>query len=140
MRRRIICYQNLDESGETFPASDVLTWQNGNAFGTFLAKVRNGTVELPPPLKRFCEESGWTLFRVERRDENRLEIKPVLLNDLSGISDEFQSCLSPEGRLWIPAPLREMVGLGEQSVMMRAENGAIGIYLRKVFETLGFGP
>jgi hypothetical protein len=36
--------------------------------------------------------------------------------------------------------LRALVGLGEQSVMMRAENGAICIYLRKVFETLGFGP
>jgi hypothetical protein len=30
--------------------------------------------------------------------------------------------------------------MGEQSVMMRIEDGAIGIYLRKVFETLGFGP
>jgi hypothetical protein len=108
--------------------------------GTFLAKVRNGAVELPPPLRRFCEASQWTLFRVIRHDENCLEIQPVLPDDISGISDEFQSSLSPEGRLWIPAPLRALVGLGEQSVMMRAENGAIHIYMRKVFETLGFGP
>jgi hypothetical protein len=33
-----------------------------------------------------------------------------------------------------------MVSLGEQSVMMRVESEGIGIYLRKVFETLGFGP
>jgi hypothetical protein len=108
--------------------------------GTFLAKVRDGAVQLPPPLKRFCEASEWTLFRITRRDENCLQIGPILPNDISGISDEFQSSLSPEGRLWIPAPLRAMVGLGEQSVMMRAENGAIHIYLRRVFETLGFGP
>lgn len=108
--------------------------------GTFLAKVRDGKVELPPPLRRFCEESGWTLFRIQRTGGSRLEIKPILPDDLSGLSEEFQSCLSPEGRLWIPAPLRAMVGLGEQSVMMRAEKGAIGIYLRNVFETLGFGP
>jgi hypothetical protein len=33
-----------------------------------------------------------------------------------------------------------MVGMGEQSVMMRIEKGSIGVFLRKVFETLGFGP
>ena len=108
--------------------------------GTFLAKVRDGAVQLPPPLKRFCEASGWTLFRIARQDANCLEIRPILPDDSSGISDEFQSSLSPDGRLWIPAPLRSLVGLGEQSVMMRAENGSILIYLRGVFETLGFGP
>jgi hypothetical protein len=108
--------------------------------GTFLAKVRDGVVQLPPPLKRFCDASDWTLFRVVRRGENHLEIQPILADDISGISDEFQSSLSREGGLWIPAPVRALVGLGEQSVMMRAENGAIHIYLRKVFETLGFGP
>jgi len=108
--------------------------------GTFLAKVRGGVVQLPPPWKRFCDASGWTLFRIARRGENCLEMQPVLPDDISGISDEFQSSLSPEGGLWIPAPLRALVGLGEQSVLMRAENGAIHIYLRKVFETLGFGP
>ena len=108
--------------------------------GTFLAQVRDGAVQLPTPLKRFCEVSEWTLFRVVRNDENCLKIQPILPGDISGISDEYQSSLSPEGRLWIPAQLRALVGLGEQSVMMRAENGAIHIYLRKVFETLGFGP
>jgi hypothetical protein len=114
--------------------------------GTFLAKVRGGAVQLPPPLKRFCEGNDWTLFRVERRDRDRLEIRPILPDDLSGgdplsgVADEFQSSLSADGHLWIPSPLRALVGLGEQSVMMRVENGAIEIYLRKVFETLGFGP
>jgi hypothetical protein len=91
-------------------------------------------------LKRFCDASDWTLFRVVRRGGNHLEIQPVLGDDISGISDDFQSSLSREGGLWIPAPMRALVGLGEQSVMMRAENGALHIYLRKVFETLGFGP
>ena len=108
--------------------------------GTFLATVRDGAVQLPAPLKRFCEANQWTLFRVVRRDENSLTLQPVLPGEVSGIADEYQSCLSTEGRLWIPAPLRALVGLGEQSVMMRAENGVIHIYLRKVFETLGFGP
>jgi len=108
--------------------------------GTFLAKVRDGAVGLPPPLKRFCEASKWSLFRVAQQDENSLLVQPILPDDDSIVSGEFQSSLSPEGILWIPAPLRVLVGLGEQSVMMRAENGAIHIYLRKVFETLGFGP
>jgi hypothetical protein len=108
--------------------------------GTFLAKVRDGAVQLPPPLKGFCEASGWTLFLVARQAENCLTIRPILPGDVSETYGGFQSSLSPEGRLWIPAPLRALVGLGEQSVMMRAENGAIHIYLRKVFETLGFGP
>jgi hypothetical protein len=108
--------------------------------GTFLAKVRDGAVQLPPPLKRFCEARDWTLFRVALQNENCLEIRPILRDELSDVDGDFQSSLSPEGRLWIPAPVRALAGLGEQSVMMRAENSAIHIYLRKVFETLGFGP
>ena len=108
--------------------------------GTFLAKVRDGSVQLPVPLRQFCEVSNWTLFRVRPQSPDRLEFQPVLHGDVSELTDDFQSSLSPEGCLWIPAPLRAMVGLGEQSVMMRMENDVIGMYLRKVFETLGFGP
>jgi hypothetical protein len=108
--------------------------------GTFLAKVRNGAVQLPPPLKKFCEASQWTLFRVERRDAHCLQMLPILPHDPAGLGDDFHSSLSPEGHLWIPGPLRALVGLGEQSVLLRVENDSINIYLRKVFETLGFGP
>jgi hypothetical protein len=125
--------------------------------GTFLAQVRDGLIRFPSPIHAFCESAGWNLFRVEMIDDHRLDILPVLDDDLSlsetdlddtdidesgesGVPDDFYSSLSDEGRLWIPAVLRGMVGLGEQSVMMRIENGGIGIYLRKVFETLGFGP
>ena len=54
--------------------------------------------------------------------------------------DGFFSSLSDDGRLWIPAALRQSVSLLEQNVMMRIENGSIGVYLRKVFDTLGFRP
>jgi hypothetical protein len=108
--------------------------------GTFLAKVRDGAIQLPGPLKQFCEASDWTLFRVAVRDKNLLEIQPVLPDHDSDVTDSLHSSLSPDGRLWIPVHLRTLVGLGEQSVLMRVENGAISVYLRKVFETLGFGP
>lgn len=108
--------------------------------GTFLAKVRNGLIQFPGPIHKFCEAAGWTLFRVEIVDDHRLEILPVLGDDDTDIPDEFNSSLSGDGKLWIPAVLRSLVGLGEQSVMMRIEGDGIGIYLRKVFETLGFGP
>jgi hypothetical protein len=108
--------------------------------GTFLAKVRNGLIWFPAPIHKFCESAGWTLFRVEIVDDHRLEILPVLDDDDTDIPEDFYSSLSGDGKLWIPAVLRSLVGMGEQSVMMRVENGGIGIYLRKVFETLGFGP
>jgi hypothetical protein len=107
--------------------------------GTFMAKVRGGAIEFPPPIRSFCEANGWTLFRVSMLDDDRLEIQPVLPKDNSDF-DEYHSSLSEEGRLWIPAALREMVSLGEQSIMMRVEGEVIRIYLRKVFKTLGFGP
>ncbi|HZL57446.1 MAG TPA: hypothetical protein VFC21_10210 [Bryobacteraceae bacterium] len=111
--------------------------------GTFLAKVSGGAVQLPPPVKRYCEASEWSLFRVRSTDDHRLELQPVRGEggcDFSDDSSAYLSALAPDGRLWIPAPLRTTVGMGEQSVMMRVENGVIAIYLRKVFETLGFGP
>ena len=108
--------------------------------GTFMAKVRGGAVEFAPPIRSFCEQNGWTLFRVLMLDDDRLEIQPVLQDDNSDVTNEYHSSLSADGRLWIPAALREMVSLGEQSIMMRVEEGVIRIYLRKVFKTLGFGP
>ena len=73
-------------------------------------------------------------------DDDRLEIVPVLPGDDADVMKEYHSSLSSDGRLWIPASLREMVSLREQSVMMRMADRAIRIYLRKVFETLGFRP
>jgi len=64
-------------------------------------------------------------------------MQPVLAEDPA---IDFHAGLGTDGRLWIPAALRQMVSLGEQSVMLRVENGAINMYLRKVFETLGFRP
>jgi hypothetical protein len=108
--------------------------------GTFLAKVRDGAIQLPPPLKRYCDASQWTLFRVERLSGDRLQLRPIAPGEDTDVTADFYSSLTTDGRLWVPAALRELVSLGEQSVMMRVENEGIGIYLRKVFETLGFGP
>jgi len=108
--------------------------------GTFLAGVRNGAIQLPPPLKRYCEASDWTLFCVLPIDDSTIEIRPVLPGEDDDSACQFHSSLTTGGQLWIPAALRALVALGEQSVMIRIENGAIRIYLRKVFETLGFGP
>ena len=105
-----------------------------------MANVRGGVIHFPPPIRRFCDASEWTLFRVLMLDDDRLDIQPVLPDDHSPLGSEFHSSLSAEGELWVPAALRELVCLGEQSVMMRVEDGVIRIYLRKVFKTLGFGP
>lgn len=105
--------------------------------GTFLAPVRNGVIQLPPPLKQYCEAEGWSLFRFVVAGKDHLTMQPVLPDD-SAV--DFHASLSADGRLWIPAGLRHSVSLGEQSVMLRVENGVISMYLRKVFETLGFRP
>ena len=113
--------------------------------GTFLAKVRAGAIQFPPPLKAYCDAEGWDLFRVLPGDSDRLVLEPVLESHEADenepeLVDGFCASLSADGRLWIPTALRESVSLLEQNVMMRIENGTIGIYLRKVFETLGFRP
>ena len=105
--------------------------------GTFLGKARDGAIQFPRPLREFCEASGWTLFRVTPVDDSRLEMRPVMPEDTEL---EFHSSLSAEGVLWIPAATRSAVALGEHSVMLRVEGGSIQVYLRKVFETLGFRP
>jgi hypothetical protein len=104
--------------------------------GTFIAQVRTGTIQLPPLIKQFCEAEGWTLFRFVVIDHDHLTMQPVMPHD----SREFHASLGPDGKLWLPAEVREAVALGEQSVMLRIESGAIDMYIRKVFETLGFGP
>jgi len=108
--------------------------------GTFLARVRDGLILFPKPIHAYCEDAGWTLFRVGIVDDDRLDLSPITGDGGADLPDEFHSSLSSDGRLWVPAVLRTMVGMGEQSVMMRIENGSIGVFLRKVFETLGFGP
>jgi hypothetical protein len=112
--------------------------------GTFLAKTRGGAIRFPPPLNAYCRAQGWDLFRVLRGDSDRLLLEPVLPEqsgeEESALIDGFCSSLSADGKLWIPAQLRDSVSLTEQSVMMRIEDGKIGIYLRKVFDTLGFRP
>ncbi len=127
----------------------VLPWRTVNPpSGTFLAKAREGVIQVPPPLKRFCEASGWTLFAVSLRGDRSLELRPILPGDHTEdpiVTDTLKqnapySSLSDEGTLWIPASIREPLRLGEQSVMMRIEGSVMAVYLRNVFETLGFGP
>jgi hypothetical protein len=104
--------------------------------GTFLAPVRNGTMQLPPPIAQYCGEQGWTLFRFVVENLDLVRIRPVLPDERG----DFHASLGADGKLWMPAEVRAEVKLGEQSVMLRVENGAINMYLRKVFETLGFRP
>ncbi len=105
--------------------------------GTFLAPVRNGAMRIPAPLKEYCDVACWSLFRFEVVDHDHLAMHPVLPDDSSA---GFDANLSPDGFLWIPADVRRAVALGEQSVMLRIENGVIHAWLRKVFDTLGFRP
>ena len=112
--------------------------------GTFIAKVRAGAIRFPPPLKAYCDAEGWDLFRVLPGDSDHLLLEPVMASrpdeDERELIDGFCSSLSADGQLWIPGALRQSVSLLEQDVMMRIENGTIGVYLRKVFDTLGFRP
>lgn len=110
--------------------------------GTFLAQVRNGVIQFPGPLRAWCLQSDWNLFRILVDNPDRLTLLPVT-DEETPLEEElafYESSFDPEGRLWIPAELREIVSLGEQSVMIRIEDGVIRIFLRKVFEVLGFRP
>lgn len=105
--------------------------------GTFLAPVRNGAIRIPAPIREYCDAGNWTLFRFEVIDADHVKMHPVLHDDAAG---DFNASLSPDGMMWIPADVRKSVSLGEQSVMLRIEGGVIHLYLRKVFDTLGFRP
>jgi hypothetical protein len=108
----------------------------GEPVGTYLTAVRNGSMQFPPLIASYCAERSWTLFRFIVENQDRVTIQPVLPEDRT----EFHASLDADGKLWVPAELREKIQLGEQSVMLRVENGAINMYLRRVFETLGFRP
>ena len=105
--------------------------------GTFIARVRDGAIHLPPLLFAWCKAENWTLFHFRVVSEDQLVAMPVLPDDAE---TEFQSSLDMEGMLWIPANVRALIDLHEQSVMLRIEGGAISVYLRKVFDTIGFRP
>lgn len=105
--------------------------------GTFLAPVRNGAIRIPASLRDYCDQQGWSLFRFDVIDGDHLTMHPVLPADST---TSFHASLAPEGLLWVPADVRKSVALGEQSVMLRIEDGAIHVYLRHVFDTLGFRP
>jgi hypothetical protein len=105
--------------------------------GTFLAPIRNGALRIAGPLKEHCDAEHWSLFRFEMVDKDHLTMHPVLPQDSSV---DFHASLSSDGLLWIPAGLRKTLELKEQSVMLRIEDGAIHVYIRKVFDTLGFRP
>lgn len=104
--------------------------------GTFLAPVRAGHMQFPQAIHDWCLLEGWSLFRFTIADRDHVVIHPVM----PGEREEFHACLDADGRLWIPAEFREKIELGEQSVMLRIENGAIRMFLRRVFEALGFRP
>lgn len=109
--------------------------------GTFLAHVRSGHVQLPPPMVRFCAWAEWNFFRITPLDDERLELTPVLPgNDAEDVDEGYHASLSNDGKLWVPSEVRDVVTLGDQAVMMRIEDGVIRMYLRRVFKTLGFGP
>ena len=92
---------------------------------------------MPPLLLAYCKAESWTLFHFRVASEDQLIMLPVLPADSSS---NFQASLGADGMLWIPADVRALIDLHEQSVMLRIEGGAISMYLRKVFDTLGFRP
>jgi hypothetical protein len=101
--------------------------------GTFLARVRDGVIQMPPPLKHYCDAQAWTLFHFAVIDQDHLTLEPLR-------GDDSAVPLNSDGRLSIPEELRKQISLGEQSVMLRMEDGVMHMYLRKVFDTLGFRP
>ena len=104
--------------------------------GAFMAKVRAGCIQFPLPMKAWCKSEGWDLFRVIFRGNDLLRLDPVLSRDnIDAGADadidaaEFCSSLQPDGQLWIPLTMRNLVSLGEQSVMMRLEDGGLNAIL-----------
>lgn len=99
--------------------------------GNYLARVRKNAIEFPPPIRRFCEEQCWDRFEVLILDKDHLVLRP---------DPDGPAMLNSESKLPLTAAIAQASQLGEQSVMLRIEDGLIHVAVRKVFETLGFRP
>ncbi len=108
--------------------------------GTFMGRVQSGTLQMPAPVHRYCMANTWTLLRTVPLNDHCIELQPVGPEEDADGDEDFVASLSADGKLWIPGAVRQVVGLKEQSVFVRVEGGVVRLYLRKVFETLGFGP
>ena len=99
--------------------------------GNYLARVRKNAIEFPPPIRRFCEEQCWGRFEVLVLDKDHLVLRP---------DPDGTAMLNSESKLPLTEAIAQASQLGEQSVMLRIEDGLIHVAVRKVFETLGFRP
>lgn len=99
--------------------------------GNYLAHVRKGTIQFPPPFVRYCAVQNWTRFQILTLDHDHLVLQPDSDSELE---------LSVDGKLVLPGEVLSATSLGEQSVMLRIDMGLIHVAIRKVFETLGFRP
>ncbi len=64
--------------------------------GTFIARVLDGGIQLPPAIHSYCGAAGWTLFRFVVMDRNHLVMRPVLGEAAAGV---FHASLGGAGRL-----------------------------------------
>ena len=46
--------------------------------GTYLSRVHNGSMQLPPAIAEYCQAAGWSLFRFLITDKDHVTIRPVL--------------------------------------------------------------
>ena len=54
--------------------------------GTFIARVMDGGIELPPAIHAYCGVAGWTLFRFVVVDRNHMVMRPVLTSTMACVS------------------------------------------------------
>ena len=108
--------------------------------GTFLATTTDDRVQLPPAIVAFLRESQWTevLVTSSAADEV-ITIYPIPYLGVS-VETGFTSEMTADGVIAIGDQNRRTVGLNGQGVMVRVESDILRIYLRRVFQTLGFRP
>ena len=104
--------------------------------GTYIARTEDDIIHLPSPVADYVVEAGWQRVRVVPGDES-VTIVPLPSPDAAGGHDAE---VEAGGLVRIGSALQRQLGLEGQHVMVRFEGDTLRVFVRRVFQTLGFRP
>ena len=106
---------------------------------TYLAQTKADRIQLPPAIAEQVRNSGWLDIMIAADDGNE-SLTAYPIPHPNAPAEGHTTQLDAQTGLCIGDKLRKQVNLDGQNVMVRFEGDALKIYLRRVFQTLGFRP
>lgn len=106
---------------------------------TYIAKTEGDRLQLPPAIADYVRRAEWLDILVSP-DSGAECITLFPLPHPDAPPTGFTTRLEPGGALHLSPEVCRLLRLDGQSVMVRVEGDVIRVYLRRVFQTLGFRP